>query len=911
MLAACCISLSAIAQSVIFPQAQQPGKAYLTTEEADGTTIYTLGNDLFSAQFVQTDGKLIFDGCEAMNLLPGSELFKVAQSANTEYDASQLTLKSVECVPLEADFTSVRGAEKLDGQSLRAVFTKGNLTYTWQAILRDGSHYLRTALDITASRNTQMHHIIPLTYDVDSKTAGSVPVVSGDTRGSVIISDNIFAGLETPTGNNTAAAHDDMGNFDPYTWSVPDFTWQPATLPAALTKLGYSATKDIIGKRGYINIKQSGNITVTFQYTSGNLRLDIAGIDLVDPTTQQVVASDYHHGYTGGNKSNNVYTFNVPAQGIYLVRYFIDLKSDGYQLLSGASYGNITYSCDTEQVPAEQMGGNELPAVTPIQGLWSRNATLKAGDTWHVSAVVGIVAPGQQRRSFLAYSERERAVPWHPCVIYNSWYELNIDRNNASEDNNYKGNFTEAQCLDVIKQWKQKLFDPYGVSIDAFVWDDGWDEYGVWDFNCNFPNGFSKIDAAAKEMGVGIGAWLGPRGGYGGSGQQRQAFWNNKGRTKQLWTTGQTITSNGKGMYLSNEPYHDLFLQQINYMMENYDFRFFKFDGISAQSTAHGPGTAAQGDEENIEGMIDLETRARQVKPDIFLNSTVGTYASPFWFQYTDAVWRQDADWSTLGNQGDDRERWITYRDHQVFQHFVSDAPICPINTLMTHGVILTKHGAVSKTMTYKGIVRELRCAFACGSSMVELYCDYERLNNINKGALWNDIAECIQWQQDNADVLPDIHWVGGNPWDGQKANIYGWAAWNGSKATLALRNPATTKQTLNTTLRQALDIPPYISTSITLTHAFKQDNIDGLPIGEPIDIDTPLTLKMPASSVMVFNGVDENPRPEFIPTHIRPADTDPQPTVGTAPLYDLSGRPVSQPHAGITIQNGRKFITK
>lgn len=56
-----------------------------------------------------------------------------------------------------------------------------------------------------------------------------------------------------------------------------------------------------------------------------------------------------------------------------------------------------------------------------IQGMWSRHTTLKKGDTWKVSAVVGLIAQDgkqsskniretQKRRSFLAYSERERAV---------------------------------------------------------------------------------------------------------------------------------------------------------------------------------------------------------------------------------------------------------------------------------------------------------------------------------------------------------------------------------------------------------------------------------------------------------------------------------------------------------------------
>jgi hypothetical protein len=153
-----------------------------------------------------------------------------------------------------------------------------------------------------------------------------------------------------------------------------------------------------------------------------------------------------------------------------------------------------------------------------------------------------------------------------------------------------------------------------------------------------------------------------------------------------------------------------------------------------------------------------------------------------------------------------------------------------------------------------------MRCAFACGSGMVEIYADYALMNSINDGKLWGDLAECIKWQKAQEDVLPDVHWVGGNPWDGSKANVYGWAAWNGEKATLALRNPASSQQTFHTTLRQALDIPDYIQTSITLTDAFAQSALSGLTIGTPIDIDTELILTLAASSVYVYNGVDGAP---------------------------------------------------
>jgi hypothetical protein len=295
----------------------------------------------------------------------------------------------------------------------------------------------------------------------------------------------------------------------------------------------------------------------------------------------------------------------------------------------------------------------------------------------------------------------------------------------------------------------------------------------------------------------------------------------------------------------------------------------------------------------------------------VFFNTTVGTWASPFWFQVSDAVWRQENDWGTIGDQGNSREQWITYRDRLVYQNFVQNSPLCPINALMTNGFMLSKYGGgvANMSRSYADVVRELRCAFACGSGMVEVYADYALMNSISNGKLWGDLAECIRWQKAQEDVLPDVHWVGGNPWDGSRANVYGWAAWNGKKATLALRNPAASRQTFVTTLREALDIPDYIHTTITFSKAFTQNNLSGLPVGEPIDIDTQLSLSLAASYVYVFNGSDGSD-----PDAIGEVQSEERATGNAqkaAPTYDLSGRPVGRNHHGITITQGQKTFNK
>ncbi|MGA2258520.1 MAG: hypothetical protein ABSG53_27975, partial [Thermoguttaceae bacterium] len=53
-----------------------------------------------------------------------------------------------------------------------------------------------------------------------------------------------------------------------------------------------------------------------------------------------------------------------------------------------------------------------------------RNAPLRKGETISQSFVIGVAPPGQMRRAFLYYLERERAHPYRPFLHYNSWYDI-------------------------------------------------------------------------------------------------------------------------------------------------------------------------------------------------------------------------------------------------------------------------------------------------------------------------------------------------------------------------------------------------------------------------------------------------------------------------------------------------------
>lgn len=845
----------------VYPK-QQDNVGAAKMDEADG--VYTLSNNVLAASYMKVGDALYFAGSNAMNLVAGTEPFTVAFGSGDNVPASAMTLKGVETETLAANASAIGGAEHFAGVQLVAnyeyTYKETKIEIVWRAVLRDGSHYLRTEMELTGVDAVDMYNIIPMIYNVDTEAAGSAPRVVGNTRGAVLMSDKIFAGLETPTAYNTvgeASGEEDAWNLtDTKSASLTASSWTQVAAADVPKRVEEATGANYPNVYAYdmenVALKEGQKVEIEVKYTGGNHRLNFGGAVLLD-ANGDIAAVDYHSGYSGGQHSNNTFTYLAPYDGTFAVRVFVEDKTESIDASSTM----------TVNIYTAKEGAVINTAIVGIQGLWSRNTTLAAGDTWKVAAVVGLVAQDgtqskeniretQKRRSFLAYSERERAVPWRTFPHYNSWYELNINRNNAAPGQEHT-NFTAEDILGVMEQWKENYFDKYGEGIAAFVIDDGWDNYGPWTFHSGFPNEMRDMSVLAKEMNAGIGAWLGPVGGYGQSGNYRRQYWSGKG-----------------GMQLSNPAYYETYLAAANNLVcqqdgvegfnpETDNYVFFKFDGISGQFSAVGPDAGDTGNE-NAEGIIRLEQYVREnMREDIFFNTTVGTWASPFWYQISDATWRQENDHDRIGNNSINRENWITYRDRLVYQNYVQNSPICPINTLMTHGFILSVDGPpASDSRDYNAVLRELRCAFVCGSGIVELYTNCSLMNSINGGKLWEDVAECVAWQKKNADVLPDAHWVGGNPWNGSKQEIYGWASWNGAKATLALRNGGNNAQTYTFTLREAFEIPANITGAIILNKSFKvQDALEGLTEGAAIDIDQQLTVTLPGSTVFAFDGIN------------------------------------------------------
>ena len=361
------------------------------------------------------------------------------------------------------------------------------------------------------------------------------------------------------------------------------------------------------------------------------------------------------------------------------------------------------------------------------------------------------------RRGFLAYLERERAHPYRPFLNYNTWYDIG-----------YFSRFDAAAAIDAITTFGEELVKKRKTQIDSFLLDDGWDDcQSLWHPHKGFPDGFAPVAAAAKKYGAALGFWLSPWGGYGQPKEERLK----QGREEGFEIVDGSFSMAGPKYY---ERFRGLCLEVVRQHGANH----FKFDGIGCGS-GEGAGSAMR----DFEAMLRLLAELRSIRPDLYINQTTGTWPSPFWLLHADSIWRGGEDHSFAG-AGSDRQRWITYRDGDVYERVVSRTELYPLNSLMLHGMIYARHADKLNVDPKGDFTSEVRSFFGCGTQMQEMYITPKLLTPAN----WDALAASASWARENAETLRDTHWVGGDP---AELKVYGWAAWSPRKGILTLRNPA------------------------------------------------------------------------------------------------------------------------
>jgi len=421
----------------------------------------------------------------------------------------------------------------------------------------------------------------------------------------------------------------------------------------------------------------------------------------------------------------------------------------------------------------------------------SRELPLQAGQSVTYSSVMGVTHAGQLRRDFLKYVELERAHPYRTFLHYNSWYDLG-----------YFDRYNEQGAAAVVQSFGEQLTNRRGVKLDSFLFDDGWDDTAtLWKFNPGFPDGLAKVAQTATRYGAAPGIWLSPWGGYDGPKQQRVAS-----------ARAQGFETNEGGLALSGPKYYRYFRDTCLDMIEKYGVNQFKFDGTG------NANEVIQGSEfdSDFDAAIHLIGELRAKKPDIYVNLTTGTYPSPFWLLYADSIWRGGEDHSFAG-VGTNRQRWITYRDSQIYRWVVEEGPLFPMNSLMLHGLIFARYAERLGNDPGHDFPDEVHSYFGTGTQLQEMYITPALLSSDD----WDILAEAAKWSRDNRQTLRDSHWIGGDP---ARLEVYGWASWSGEKAIVTLRNPSDQPQDFSESLAMLLELPPGSAASYAARSPWKSE---------------------------------------------------------------------------------------
>lgn len=155
-------------------------------------------------------------------------------------------------------------------------------------------------------------------------------------------------------------------------------TWKESSnIPAEVTgveKNQYpNKTSNIRTVSMSINVPQ-GYVKSSFVFADGNNRIEALGAELLDEDGN-VVSHDYHFGFCGHQKSNNIYTLAASAAGVYTIRYWVTFCSE-----QNTSNGRIVLN-HFNVLPLEKgedFSNNKIYTVTPADyattGVWDVNA---------------------------------------------------------------------------------------------------------------------------------------------------------------------------------------------------------------------------------------------------------------------------------------------------------------------------------------------------------------------------------------------------------------------------------------------------------------------------------------------------------------------------------------------------------
>jgi hypothetical protein len=446
---------------------------------------------------------------------------------------------------------------------------------------------------------------------------------------------------------------------------------------------------------------------------------------------------------------------------------------------------------------------------------------------WRVHSKTAVIGTGAKDDPLeLAFSDYVDTIrrPARNFMQYNSWYD-------------WRGNqLTVQNLVSTYEAFRKNLVEPFGVKMDAFVPDDGWQNgNSIWVPRENlYPEGFAPLRDALEARGTRMGIWM-PL-----NGTNLNAEWGaSQGYEK----------SNRGGFYCLVGPKYNAAIREATArIITQGNLAYYKHDFNTLRCSAEGHGHLPDdrhGHEANLDAELELLAYERSLQPDIFLNVTSSVWLSPWWLSHADSIWMcaSDFGYEKTWPQLSPREWDMSYRDTHFFKVYREQRHLVPASAMMTHGII---HGKTCKLGGPEETLREwsdmVVMYFGRGVQLKELYITPDMV----PPDWWQALGHATRWAVDNAPLLEKTVYVGGDP---RRGEIHGWAHWLGDRGVLCLRNPDLQDKGVRIPFDKSVQYRGAAGREFhgRVLYPYAEDLPDRFVSGEPI------TIAVPGASVVVI----------------------------------------------------------
>ena len=477
---------------------------------------------------------------------------------------------------------------------------------------------------------------------------------------------------------------------------------------------------------------------------------------------RQESSNDYQ--VVQNNNTTQQENYRIIKKGEFGQPCAIDFKNGGV-------FFGIEYPAATNEVKRD--GNNLNLRCRELMGKLVRKDWVESN--W---VVEGLAPDHYVKDWFFNYLPDIRVAHNKPFTLYNSWYDLRSPEYPGVEPTHV---MNEKNILNIIDLFKKNMVDKYGIQLDAFVLDDGWDIYeSDWKMRPKtFPHGVKPIVNALKPLGTTLGIWFGPTGGY--SFRMRRIDWMKAHGYETVGTT-----TNDEMMDIAGPKYSALFEKRTTDLAKE-GVGYFKWDGIQFSSSEDGSGHALgyHSRRAAMESVIEKCKAVRAINPNEYLNITSGTWMSPWWLKYANQIWMQGQDYGYADVPSvNERDGAITYKDFVLYDDFHNQDIWFPVSNLMTHGVIkgnLERLGGEDDPLDK--FANDAMFYFGRGVSMYEMYISPDLLNPKE----WEVLSKSLKWAKDRFPILNKTYMTGGDPTKGEP---YAYVHFKKDSGIVAVRNP-------------------------------------------------------------------------------------------------------------------------